>query len=314
LQGAIHASWYRRINLALLGILASLTIGGLIVLPLWLLPRDPHWGWLLVPVALLTNFFWALHHEAIHGGFHQNRNHNLQAGRLMAILLGSSFHVLRFGHLMHHQYNRSPIDRPDAYDPATTSRLKARLAFLGTLLFGLYLAEMLAPIACWLPRAMIKRVIDQFYRGDDPAVSAIRLAAHRQFLDPKRLRLIRTDVSLAWALIALSAILFGANWPMLAAFLLGRGVLISVFDNVYHFGTPIDRPDYARNLSLLRPLRLLILNMNMHRVHHQRPSLPWWALPAQFNASDDRYDAPMLAAALAQFTGPIAICDLRRTV
>jgi fatty acid desaturase len=311
LQGAIHASWYRRVNLALLAVMASCTVVALLILPWGLLPRDPRWGWLLVPIALLTNFFWALHHEAIHGGFHPDRERNLLAGRAMAILLGSSFHVLRFGHLMHHQYNRNPIDRPDAYDPATTSRWKARLGFLGTLLFGLYLAEVLAPIACCLPRVIVGRVIDRIYRGDDPAVSAIRLAAHRQFLDPKRLRLIRTDVVLAWALVGLSAILFEACWPMLVAFLVARGALISVFDNVYHFGTPIDRPDYARNLSLPAPLRLLILNMNMHRVHHQRPALPWWVLPTQFEANGDRYDAPLIACALVQFSGPIAIPDLQ---
>ena len=311
LQGAIHASWYRAVNLALLAVMAGCTVAASIVLPWSLLQRDPHWGWLLVPIALLTNFFWALHHEAIHGGFHPDRERNQLAGRVMAILLGSSFHVLRFGHLMHHQYNRNPIDRPDAYDPATTSRWKARLGFLGTLLFGLYLAEVLAPIACLLPRATVRRVIDRIYRGDDPAVSAIRLAAHRQFLDPKRLRLIRTDVLLAWALVVLSAILFGAYWPMLVAFLVARAALISIFDNVYHFGTPIDRPDYARNLHLPTPLRLLILNMNMHRVHHQRPSLPWWALPVQFEANGDRYDAPLIASALVQFSGPIAIPDLR---
>ena len=81
--------------------------------------------------------------------------------------------------------------------------------------------------------------------------------------------------------------------------------------DLYHFGTPIDRPDYARNLHLPAPLRLLILNMNMHRVHHQRPSLPWWALPVQFEANGDRYDAPLIASALVQFSGPIAIPDLR---
>ena len=55
---------------------------------------------------------------------------------------------------------------------------------------------------------------------------------------------------------------------MLVGFLVARGVMISVFDNVYHFATPIDRPEFARNLWLPAPLRLLILNMNLHRIHH----------------------------------------------
>lgn len=309
LHRTLHASRYRRINLALLAVMASVTIGGLIVLPLWLLPIDPRWGWLLAPVALLTNFFWALHHEAIHGGFHGDKQRNMLAGRVMAVLLGSSFQVLRFGHLMHHRHNRNPIDRPDTYDPAVTPRLWARVTFLANLVFGIYLAELAVPIACWLPRPLIRRIVDKVYAGDDPALVAIRLAAHRLFLDPRRLRIIRTDALLAAALIAVSAVAFGRHWPMLAAFLIARGVLISVFDNVYHFATPIDRPDYARNLSLPGPLRLLILNMNLHRVHHQRPALPWWALPAQFRASRDRYDAPMLRTAAAQFTGPVAITE-----
>jgi len=310
LHRTIHAPRYQRINLAFLAIMASLTIGALLVVPLWLLPRDPRWSWLLVPAALLTNSFWALHHEAIHGGLHPDRQRNLLAGRFMAILLGSSFHVLRFGHLMHHRYNRNPVDRPDTYDPAVTPWLRARATFLGNLLCGVYLAELAVPIACWLPRPLIRRIIDRVYRGGDPAVAAIRLAAHRLFLDPRRLRIIRTDGFLAAALIAVSAMAFGPHWPMLAAFLAARGVLISVFDNVYHFGTPIDRPDYARNLSLPAPLRLLFLNMNLHRVHHLRPALPWWALPAQFRANGDQYDAPLLRSAAAQFTGPVPITEL----
>jgi fatty acid desaturase len=310
LHRTIHAPRDRWINLALLVVMASLTIGGLIVLPLCVLPFDPRWGWLLAPVALLTNFFWALHHEAIHGGFHADRQRNLWAGRLMAILMASSFHVLRFGHLMHHRYNRNPLDRPDTYDPAATSRLRVRLAFLGTLIFGLYLAELMAPIACWLPRPAIRRIIDRIYRSEDPSLQAIRGAAHRLFLDPRRLRLIRTDALLAWLLIAASAIAFGRHWPILVVFLMARGAMISIFDNVYHYGTPIDRPDYARNLWLPAPLRLLILNMNLHRVHHQRPALPWWALPAQFRDSEDQYDAPLLRTAMAQFAGPVPIAEL----
>ena len=292
--------------------MAGLTLAGLLILPVWLLPADPRWGWLLVPVALLTNFFWALHHEAIHGGFHQDRRLNLLAGRLMAVLLGSSFHVLRFGHLMHHQYNRSPIDRPDVYDPAVTPRPQARLGFLGTLLFGLYLAEIAAPLGCCLPRGAVRRIIDRVYRGDDPALVAIRLAAHRQFLDRKRLGLIRTDTALAWALIGGAALAYGVYWPMLAGFLVARGVMISVFDNVYHFGTPVDRPEFARNLWLPAPLRLLILNMNLHRVHHARPALHWWQLPGQFQAARDHYDAALLPTAVAQFAGPVAITQLPR--
>ena len=304
-----RAARYRRINLALLALMGAATLGALLGVPI-LIQGDARFGWLLLPVALLTNFFWSLHHEAIHGNLHPDRRVNLLAGRLMAIVLGSSFHVLRFAHLMHHRFNRSPRDRPDVYDPAVSSKATARLGFLGNLVIGVHLAELGAPWLCWLPRPVIRRILALIFRGDDPAMIEIRRAAHRLFLDPAQLRSIRTDAFLSVALLAAAAISFAGHWPMLLAFLAGRGALISIFDNVYHFGTPIDRPHYARNLALPQPLQLLFLNMNLHRVHHGRPSIPWWALPTQLRADGDRCDAPMLRAALAQFTGPVALSDL----
>jgi len=306
-----QAARYRRINLALLALMAAATIGALFGIPV-LVQGDARFGWLLLPVALLTNFFWSLNHEAIHGGLHPDRRINLLAGRFMAILFGSSFHVLRFAHLMHHRFNRNPRDRPDVYDPAVTSKAAARFGFIGSLVIGVHLSELLAPLLCLLPKLLIRRILSVIYRGDDPVVTEIRKAAHRLFLDPAQLRSIRTDALLSAGLLAAAVMAFGSHWPMLVGFLAGRGALISIFDNVYHFATPIDRPHYARNLALPRPLQLLFLNMNLHRVHHGRPSIPWWALPAQLRADGDDCDASMLRAALAQFTGPVALPDLPR--
>lgn len=311
---ASATSRYEWVNLALLLNMVALTLGALVLVPWLLLPLDARWGFLLIPVALLTNGFWALHHEAIHGGFHADRRRNMLAGRIMAILLGSSFAVLRFGHLMHHQYNRNPTDRPDVYDPARDSRLAARLGFLGNLLGGLYLVELLVPVACLLPRPLIRRLVDRVYSADDPDVRAIHQSAVRLFLDRRRLAVIRTDALLSMALIGISAMLFGPYWPMLAGFFLARGLLISVVDNVYHFATPIDRPDYARNLWLPAPFRLLLLNMNLHRVHHGRPALAWWELPRELRATGDGFDASLFRMAVAQFSGPLAVTALPRDV
>jgi fatty acid desaturase len=307
--GEAIAGRYQALNCALLAGMIALTLGALIALPM-LLPRDPHWGWLLLPVALLTNGFWALHHEAIHNGFHTDRRLNQWAGRLMAVLLGSSFFVLRFGHLMHHRYNRNPIDRPDTYDPAVMAPWRAHVSFLINLTGGLYLVEVLVPLACLLPRPLIRRIVDKVYAGDDPALRAIHQAATRLFLDPRKLNVIRVDALLSAALIAVAATLYGAHWPMLLAFLLARGALISIFDNVYHYATPIDRPDYARNLWLPAPIRLLILNMNLHRVHHARTALAWWELPGELASTGDRFDAKLFPQALAQFAGPVPVSAL----
>jgi fatty acid desaturase len=71
--------------------------------------------------------------------------------------------------------------------------------------------------------------------------------------------------------------------------------------------TPLDRVDYAYNLSLPRPLQALFLNMNLHRVHHRRMHLPWWQLPRQFTLEREQFDGTLLRGALRQLRGPAAV-------
>ncbi len=103
-------------------------------------------------------------------------------------------------------------------------------------------------------------------------------AAHRLFLHSTHLRNIRADALLAAALLIAAFAVFGSHWPLLLAFLAGRGALISIFDNVYHFGTPIDRPDYARNLALPRPLQLPVPEHESRTAFTMDGLHPWWAL------------------------------------
>jgi fatty acid desaturase len=81
-------------------------------------------------------------------------------------------------------------------------------------------------------------------------------------------------------------------------------------DNVYHYRTPLDVVDFAHNLRLPRLLRLTVLNINLHRVHHHEPHLPWWRLHARFRERADRYDAAYLPAALGQLRGPVPVAAL----
>jgi fatty acid desaturase len=57
----------------------------LAVLPVWLLPADPAFGWLLVPMALVSTPFWSLIHEAIHATLLRERTWNDRFGRILAI-------------------------------------------------------------------------------------------------------------------------------------------------------------------------------------------------------------------------------------
>lgn len=292
-------------NWGLMALLGVATLFALIVLPLWLLPQSPWWGLALVAVALATNSFWALHHEAIHGNFHPARRINHRAGRAMAVMLGSSYRVLRFAHLMHHRHNRYRLDRPDIYEADEGPYIVAKFRFLSELVLFLYASEVAVPLLCLLPKPVVRRIVDCVYRHPDPTVQAVKSVAAQVFLQDRSLREIRIDALLGIALIATSAICFGPYWPMLVAFLLARGLLISMLDNVYHFGTPVDDVNFAMNLRLPSFLRMAILNMNMHRVHHHNPDLPWWQLPARFRRLSESYDAGFIATAFRQFAGPV---------
>ena len=292
-------------NWVLMALLGAATLYALFLLPLWLLPRSAWWGLTLIPVALATNSFWALHHEAIHGNFHPARRVNHRAGRTMAVMLGSSYRVLRFAHLMHHRHNRYRLDRPDIYEADEGPYVVAKFRFLSELVLFLYASEVAVPMLCLLPKPVVRRIVDRVYRHPDPTVQSVKSIAAQVFLQDRSLREIRIDALLSIALIALSLICFGPYWWMLVAFLLARGFLISMIDNVYHFGTPIDDVNFAMNLRLPSFLRVAILNMNMHRVHHHNPDLPWWQLPGRFRQLSESYDAGFIATAFRQFLGPV---------
>src|SRR6185369_7808881 len=109
------------------------------------------------------NGYWALLHEAIHGQLHPDQVVNRRLGRIMACLFGSSFRLLRFGHLMHHRFNRHRLDRPDVYDATTTRPWLARLRFFTEAFGGLYVIEVLVPLLYWAPPSVVHRLLQRIY-------------------------------------------------------------------------------------------------------------------------------------------------------
>src|SRR3989338_9595879 len=131
------------LNIALAVGLLAVQACILFVIPLYLLPLSLWWALLLIPFSLLTNTYWALIHEAIHGMFLSNHRLNEFFGRIMAISFGTVFHFVRFGHLIHHQYNRTSVDLTDGYDPQQEPKWKVQLGYYFQICGGLYLAEIL---------------------------------------------------------------------------------------------------------------------------------------------------------------------------
>jgi fatty acid desaturase len=132
----------------------------------------------------------------------------------------------------------------------------------------------------------------------------------QNWLGHEALREIRFDGLLTVAWIASSFYCYGAHWPLILAALLARGFLISFLDNVYHYETPVSDVFYAKNLRLTPPAAKLLLNFNLHGIHHINPAIPWIDLPKAFEAQAGKYQGGYFRAAWHQLHGPIALQDL----
>ena len=295
------------LNFSLAGLHISLNLFQLFILPLYLLPKSLCWSLVLIPISFSNNPLWALLHEAIHDLFNSSGRINLVFGRLLGILFGSPFHVLRLTHLSHHKFNRSPTEKgTEIYDPGEVSKIKASFKYFFYIFCGLYLLEVCSTVIFFLPpnifRKMRRRLVDH---GN---VQEKWLA--QKLMDKKIVRDIRIDGVAIFLLFAFAAFCFGKHWILFAGFLGVRTFLVSFMDNVYHYRTPLHVTISGHNLFLPRVFSGLLLNFNLHRVHHANPSVPWVELPYFFVQQGETFDRGFFTAALDQLRGPIALSEL----
>jgi fatty acid desaturase len=306
---AAYANRGRGIPVALnlsLGVLhIAANVYQFIYLPLLLLPASAAWAWTLVPLALLTNPFWSLIHETIHDLFHPDPRVNAFFARFLAILFGAPYRILRMSHLLHHRMNRLPAEGTEFYDRDQSSKARAAPGYYFQISVGLYLFELISALFFLLPRPLLAAFQRRFVRPD--SVGALLM---QNWLSAEALREIRFDALLILAWLALSSACYGEHWWLLAAVLLARGVLISFFDNIYHYATPVGDIFYAKNLRLMAPLAKPLLHFNLHGVHHVNPAIPWSDLPAAFEAEGGKYHGDYFAAAWSQLRGPLALQEL----
>jgi fatty acid desaturase len=283
-------------NAVPIGAIAAVNVAGWLAAPL-LAPAAAPLALAAMVAATLPH--WGLVHEAMHGHLAPQARRNRRLGRLLAVVLLLPFEPVRFGHLMHHRHNRHPRDTPEVATGA--------LAFYAALLGGFYLAEILAPVIVFLPGRARRATIARIWRGEDAEIVAIRLAALHAFRGGRRLRRTRLDFAASLGLVAIGFWAYAAAWPALAVALALRGLVMSLADNMAHYGTT--RESAPDGLSFATPCWVspLLLGHNYHRTHHRRPDLPWQRLAAAFAASGDRHDAPYLAAALRQLKGPLGM-------
>ncbi|WP_437683451.1 fatty acid desaturase [Sorangium sp. So ce131] len=294
-----------RLNLLLAALFGVSQAYFLVLYPLGLLAEPSAAIAALVVSVALSYPSWVLIHEGIHNMLHPARDTNDRVSRLLSVLHGSPFAVLRLVHLLHHRYNRVE-DYAEAYDPARTSWLKAAVHHYYTVLAGRYWSEVLACLIVWLPQGRRDRVIRDMI-GDGEMGKRIQSTLSRK----DTLGEARTDAALSLALLAASFWLYRHDVWVLVAALSGRALLVSFFDDAYHYGTARNLPEApqpARNHEL--GPSWLVLHFNHHGLHHRYPSLPWRSLPAKAREEGLVFDGGFVASALRQLRGPIPLADL----
>jgi fatty acid desaturase len=262
------------------------------------------WAWsglaffvYLLVYGYATVMSWLLIHEAIHYKLLHNRQANDRLGRVHAILFGCPFHILKVGHMTHHRYNRSELDTTELVPRDTRHFLLWWLAYYARILGGLYMSEVLAPLMFFFWKR-VRRVILAFTQNR--AVATILDMFTRRMVET-----IQFDAVLSVGFIALQCY---CNWDDLTPFVLlffSRGLIVSFYDNAYHYGTDPNDPAAANNLSVPAFVKPFILNHNMHRVHHRHPLASWASLPDLFAADEDSFAGALMGTGLKQLKGPV---------
>jgi fatty acid desaturase len=305
-----HAAINVRANLmGLAAVTLALTLQ-LAVLPFLL--RD--WGTpallLIVPLVVSTPTHWGLIHEAVHGQLFARRHLNENVARALAIAFALPFDAVRFGHLMHHRFTRESFDRPDVVDP-TRPLWQTRLRYYARLLGGLYVGELVLPLLAFLPVNTARSQVTRAIAADGPVGADVQRLFASFASDPARRARIRRDACLTLALFAAAFYCYGSWWPVLAVTMYLRGVWLSLADNLPHHGVALDEPGRSRNFRVSRGWQGVLMNHQLHRLHHQHPTLPWTALSvlaSESHSEQTECRAPAyFSSALRQFKGPGAL-------
>ena len=216
-------------------------------------------------MALAVALHSSLVHEVLHG--HPTRNAHLNEA-LVFWPLGLSWPFRRFKtlHLRHHADERltDPFDDPESYYQALWKHqtmpgwLRRLLKVNNTLVGRLFLGPWLSAVGLWLGDARLIRQGDRSVRlawvlhalGLAVVVAIVVYGFHMPF----------------WLYVV------GAAWPGLS--------LISIRTYAEHQWS--EDPEGRTIIVEKTPLSLLFLNNNLHFVHHAKPTVPWYRLPALF--------------------------------
>jgi fatty acid desaturase len=239
----------------------------------------PNLGWYLLPLAIgfgiVMNSVYSIVHEAEHAMLFRRRRLNDGVGIAMALLFPAPFHLLRQGHLGHHQRNRSDDEAFDLYFDGDHVVWRW-MVWYGILTGMYYVVVVLSNVAA----VFLPFILDRRHYRIEERVSVDRPgAAFLESLNPRYVTWIRWEALAAIVLQVCIVVGFSIPiWRYLALY--GSfGFMWSAMQYVHHYATERHVTRGARNLALLAPVDLVWLHHNWHRVHHEHPTVPWTYLP-----------------------------------
>lgn len=254
----------------------NLLIAGLLLLALtgilWTTSQAERWwqlGLLALAMGIVGNAIYSLIHEAEHRLLLPHPLCNDLLGAFLALFFPAPYHLIRQGHLGHHQRNRSDDEAFDLYFPGDRLWLK-RLILYGILTGGYWCLVVFSNFAVVLCPFLFRRRHFEFDRSS---------AAFMESLNPRYWLFIWLEG--LFAIVIHGGIMWWLEIPFPRYFLVyfGFGFSWSAMQYVHHFGTERHVLDGSRNLWLFAPVDWLWLHHNWHRTHHRHPTVPWIDLP-----------------------------------
>ncbi|MEL7430828.1 MAG: fatty acid desaturase [Pseudomonadota bacterium] len=233
--------------------------------------------WILFS-AINIAFFLSITHEVVHG--HPTRIPFIN--RVMVLIpIGWSIPYERFrdGHLEHHSTGEltDPFDDPESWylaqdDWFTKNRLVQVMLEFNNTLFG---------------RMLIGPVIGlgRFYLSEARALIC-DTNHQRRYL--ARVWSLHIALCLAMALM-IASLSSNPWWHWLLATYLGHSILL-----IRTFLEHQAAPDQSQRTVIIEkacPIAFLFLFNNYHFVHHDKPHIPWYRLPAEYRRQRDEYIA-----------------------
>lgn len=311
----MHIKIPQKLNFSIfvLVVLVNLTV---LLIPLVTQNHAAIYSVLLLDILLLrlTNMHWHIIHEGIHNILHSNPQKNDLMGRILAILLFTSFNMVRFGHLFHHRVNRQ-TDEIDVCPSEKSKSWQGSLNYYFTILGGHYLIYIFAmTFMFFLPRKKILHIGSTVFGNQfkhDAKLQQFCSNHLKNHIEGRRLSRLRMDFLVSLSLLGAMVIIYHDFIMVLLSYFFIKAMLFSYFDNMPHYATEIYGDiNAARNSYLPKPLAVLFMNFNYHKLHHELPVVSWYDLPQRFQQSNADYDDHLIRDFFDQFKGRILRTEL----